>query len=131
MKHYQTIQDNNGKDLFVLVPIAEFEALTGKDKYGFQYDDEDESDLVEIEAEAQDNDGALIPFDVIKIKMAQNVNLLGAWRIYRNLSQIEVAEQTGLTQSAISQMERKESKPQKKTLERFSKLYQCEIDQMY
>lgn len=131
MKHYQTIQDQNGKDLFVLVPIAEFEALTGRDIHGFQYDDEGESDLVEIETEAQDNDGALIPFEVVKLKHGHNVNLLGAWRIYRNLSQIEVAEQTGLTQSAISQMERKESKPQKKTLERFSKLYQCEIEQMY
>ena len=55
----------------------------------------------------------------------QEVSLLAAWRIYRRLSQAEVAKHTGLTQSAISQAERKESKPQKKTREKLAKIYQC------
>lgn len=131
MKQYQTIKDANGKDLFVLLPIAEFEQLTGKDKYGFLYDDESEKNLIEIEYEASDNDTATIPFEVVKIKLAHNTNLLGAWRIYRNLSQQDVAEKLNLSQGAISQMERKDNKPQKKTLERFAKVYNCEVAQMY
>lgn len=131
MKQYQTIQDTNGKDLFVLVPIADFEQLTGADKYGFQYDDETEDDLIELDYEQADNDSVAIPFDVVKIKHTHNVNLLGAWRIYRNLSQQEVADKLGLSQGAISQMERRDNKPQKKTLARFSQIYDCEIEQMY
>ncbi|MBF0785986.1 XRE family transcriptional regulator [Muribacter muris] len=131
MKQYQTIQDSNGKDLFVLVPIADFEQMTGRDSNGFLYDDESDDDLVELDYEPSDNDGATIPFGVVKIKLENNVNLLGAWRIYRNLSQQEVADKLGLSQGAISQMERKDSKPQKKTLARFSSVYDCEIEQMY
>ena len=60
----------------------------------------------------------------------QEVSLLAAWRIYRSLSQAEVAKHTGLTQSAISQAERKESKPQKKTREKLAKIYQCKPEQL-
>ena len=41
-----------------------------------------------------------------------------------------VAEMTGLTQSAISQAERKESKPQKKTREKLAKIYNCLPEQL-
>lgn len=130
MKQYQTIQDTNGKDLFVLVPVAEFEQLTGGDKYGFKFDDESDEQITEIDYEKGADDSVTIPFDVVKLKHKHGVNLLGAWRIYRNLSQQEVAEKTGLSQSAISQAERKDNKPQRKTLERFSALYDCTIEQM-
>lgn len=130
MKQYQTIQDTNGKDLFVLVPVAEFEQLTGGDKYGFKFDDESDEQITEIDYEKGVDDSVTIPFDVVKLKHKHGVNLLGAWRIYRNLSQQEVAEKTGLSQSAISQAERKDNKPQRKTLERFSALYDCTIEQM-
>lgn len=133
IKMNQYIRDEQGKPLFVILPIAEYEKLVGVDEFGFPYDDETEDDLVSLSDDETDNedDGVLIPFEVVKIKLEQNINLLGAWRIYRNLSQYEVAEKTGLTQSAISQMERKESKPQKKTLERFAKVYGCNVEQMY
>lgn len=130
MKQYQTIQDTNGKDLFVLVPVAEFEQLTGGDKYGFKFDDESDEQITEIDYEKGGDDSVTIPFDVVKLKHKHGVNLLGAWRIYRNLSQQEVAEKTGLSQSAISQAERKDNKPQRKTLERFSALYDCTVEQM-
>ena len=41
-----------------------------------------------------------------------------------------VAEMAGLTQSAISQAERKESKPQKKTREKLAKIYNCLPEQL-
>lgn len=127
----QYIQDSNGKDVFVILSIEDFERLKGSDKYGFPLDDETDDELVDIPVEAGDNDDTEIPHDVISIMVDEQVNLLGAWRIYRGLSQYDVAEKTGLTQSAISQMERRDSKPQKKTLERFAKIYQCDVKQMY
>ena len=60
----------------------------------------------------------------------QDVSLLAAWRIYRNLSQQEVAEMTGLTQSAISQAECKDSKPQKKIREKLAKIFDCLPEQL-
>lgn len=130
MKPYQTIKDTNGKDLFVLVPVAEFEELTGTGKYNFPYDDETEQDLVEIEVDNDEFDDVTLPFEVVKIKLEQNINSLGAWRIYRNLSQQEVAEKTGLSQSAISQAERKGSRPQKRTREKLAKIYNCTPEQL-
>ncbi|QNS15314.1 helix-turn-helix domain-containing protein [Mannheimia bovis] len=130
MKPYQTIKDTNGKDLFVLVPVAEFEELTGAGKYNFPYDDETEQDLVEIEVDNDEFDDVTLPFEVVKIKLEQNINSLGAWRIYRNLSQQEVAEKTGLSQSAISQAERKGNRPQKRTREKLAKIYNCTPEQL-
>ncbi|AGQ39780.1 TPA: helix-turn-helix domain-containing protein [Mannheimia haemolytica] len=130
MKPYQTIKDTNGNDLFVLVPVAEFEQLTGDNLYDFPYDDETDDDLVEVEYDKDEFDGVTIPFEVVKIKLEQNINNLGAWRIYRNLSQQEVAEKTGLSQSAISQAERKGNRPQKRTREKLAKIYGCTPEQL-
>lgn len=76
-----------------------------------------------------DNDNETIPHEVVSLSIDNDVSLLGAWRIYRGLSQKEVANKTGLTQSAISQMENKGSKPQMKTLERLAKIYKCRVSQ--
>ncbi|GAB1666542.1 TPA: helix-turn-helix domain-containing protein [Mannheimia haemolytica] len=130
MKPYQTIKDTNGNDLFVLVPVEEFEQLTGGNLYGFPYDDETDDDLVEVEYDKDEFDNVTIPFEVVKIKLEQNINSLGAWRIYRNLSQQEVAEKTGLSQSAISQAERKGNRPQKRTREKLAKIYGCTPEQL-
>lgn len=129
----QYIRDEQGKPLFVILPIAEYEKLMNDelDEYGFPYDDESDEDLIAVEYEADDNDMATIPHEVVSIAVDKKVNLLGAWRIYRRLSQYDVAEKTGLTQGAISQMEHRNNKPQKKTLERFAKIYDCKVEQMY
>lgn len=84
-----------------------------------------------ITVEKGDNDDETIPHEVVSISIEHDISLLGAWRVYRGLSQAEVAKQTGLTQSAISQMESKESKPQMKTLERLARVYNCRSTQLY
>lgn len=130
MKQYQTIKDHNGKDLFVLVPVAEFEQITGGDKYGFPLDDETDEDLTEITSESDEFDDITFPAEIAFIMIEKDVNSLGAWRIYRNLSQQEVAEKTGLSQSAISQAERKGNRPQKRTREKLAKIYGCTPEQL-
>ncbi|MGX2985767.1 helix-turn-helix domain-containing protein [Ursidibacter sp. B-7004-1] len=88
--------------------------------------EEEQEQWEEIEVEASETDNSeTIPNEIVNIMIDEDVSLLAAWRIYRKLSQYDVAEKTGLTQSAISQAERKESKPQKKTLERLAKIYDC------
>lgn len=125
--NHRYINNEQGTPEFIILPIAEYEELLSK---SLPYDDEDESEWEEIPVEKGENDDALIPHDVVSIMIDEDVSLLAAWRIYRNLSQQEVAERTGLTQSAISQMERAESKPQKKTREKLARIYQCLPEQL-
>lgn len=130
MNNLQYIRDNDGKALFVILPIAEYKKLADVDQYGFSVV-EDEEELIAIGYDSESNDNATIPFEVVRLKHENNVNLLGAWRIYRGLSQQEVADKLGISQGAISQMERPDNKPQKKTLERFATIYQSQVEQMY
>lgn len=131
MNNLQYIRDNSGKPLYVILPIAEFEKLVEVDEYGFRIEEDDSEEWQDVPYEKDDNDAVTIPFDVVKIKHENNINLLGAWRIYRGLSQKDVAVKVGITQGAISQMEQPDNKPQKKTLEKFAAIYECEVEQMY
>ncbi len=76
------------------------------------------------------NDNETIPHEVVTIMLDEDISLLAAWRIYRSLSQAEVANKTGLTQSSISQAEKKGSKPHLKTCERLASIYDCKPSQL-
>lgn len=126
----QYILNEQGKPLFVVLPIEEYNQLQ-EYKTLCTTDDDEEEGWSAIAVEEGDNDDETIPHEVVSISIEHDISLLGAWRVYRGLSQAEVAKQTGLTQSAISQMESKESKPQMKTLERLAKVYNCRPTQLY
>lgn len=125
--NHRYINNSQGQPEFVILPIAEYEDLIMK---ASPFDDENAEEWENIPIEASEDGDELIPNDVVNIMFEQEVSLLAAWRIYRSLSQAEVAKHTGLTQSAISQAERKESKPQKKTREKLAKIYQCKPEQL-
>lgn len=125
MSNVQYIKNPQGNAEFVVLPVADYEELLSKAE---AYNDENEWEDIDIIED--ENDNATIPNEIVWIMAERNVNSLGAWRIYRNLSQQEVADRTGLTQSAISQAERRESKPQKKTREKLAKIYQCLPEQL-
>ena len=57
------------------------------------------------------------PHDVIGFQL-QGFTLIAAWRKYKKLSQEQLADQLGISQSAMAQIENRESKPQSKTFER-------------
>lgn len=116
----QYIYDDAGNPQFVVLPVAEYEKLLS----------DAEENWESIPVEAGENDDETVPSEVVNIMIEQEVSLQAAWRIHRGLSQYEVAALLGTTQSAISQLERVESKPQKKTRERLAKLYQCRPEQL-
>lgn len=117
----QFIRDEKGNPQFVVLPIEEFKRLSALDE---------DLLLEDVPYQADEHDNETIPNEVVDIMFDQDISLLAAWRIYRGLSQYEVAEQTGLTQSAISQAEKKGSKPQSKTCERLAKVYNCKPEQL-
>lgn len=129
MSDLQYIKDQNGKPLFVILPIEQFQEMELLSRFAIESEDEAE-EWQEIAVETSENDGAPIPNEIVNIMFDEDVSILAAWRIYRRLSQYDVAQQTGLTQSAISQAERKDSKPQRKTLERLAKIYECQPEQL-
>lgn len=115
------ITDSEGNRRAAIVPIELFEKLVN------------ETDLPEfwepIPYEAGKNDDALIPFDVVKIKNRKDVTLQAAWRIYRKLTQKQVADAMGITQASVSAMEKSE-KPRDFNLAKLAALYDCTPEQL-
>lgn len=117
---YQYVNDAQGKPLYVLVPVADFEELIADDERFWE----------DIPTESDEFDHVTVPHEVVEIEIEKDVSLMAAWRIHCGLTQAEAAEKAGITQAALSQIERKGSRPQAKTRELFAKIYDCEPDQL-
>lgn len=118
MAKLQYIHDEAGEPQFVVLPIAEYQQLISNAKYD------------DIPYVADHDDDQTIPNEVVQIMVNDGVSLLAAWRIYRGFSQYEIAELLGTTQSAVSQWEAVDSRPQKKTREKLAEIYKCRAGQM-
>lgn len=101
----QYINDTNGEPQFVVLPIEEFKRLTALD---------DDLIFQDVPYQSDHTDNETVPNEVINIMFDQDLSLLAAWRVYRGLSQYDVAVKTGLTQSSISQAEKKDLNHNKK-----------------
>ncbi|MDC9590722.1 helix-turn-helix transcriptional regulator [Xenorhabdus sp. XENO-10] len=121
MAGIQFITDENGNKQAVVLPIEEYERLLAAV-------DCDE-DYVSIPYIKGSNDDETIPHEVISIMVDEGITLHAAWRMYRGISQTEVAEKLGITQAAISQFEKSE-RPRQATLEKLAALYGCRSTQL-
>ncbi|HAU2959060.1 TPA: helix-turn-helix transcriptional regulator [Salmonella enterica subsp. diarizonae] len=115
------ITDEKGTKKGVILPINEYERLINEA-------DRDE-DYESVPYEAGEHDDETIPHDVVSIMVDEDVSLLAAWRIYRRMTQKEVADLLGIKQSAVSQFERVET-PRKATLEKLAEIYDCRTGQL-
>jgi DNA-binding XRE family transcriptional regulator len=73
---------------------------------------------------------ALIPHEIVELLIEKEFNLLKAWRKHLGFTQKEVAERAGITQSALSQMERMETNHRTATLEKLAKAMGIETSQL-
>lgn len=122
-----TLRDDNGKTQYVVIPYHEYFRMCSQMA---EIDDETDDDLEDIEVEHDSLDDVELPGDVCSIMTWQNVSLQAAWRILRGLSQQEVAEKLGISQSAVSQLEALDSRPQKRTREKLAAIYGCKQEQI-
>jgi DNA-binding XRE family transcriptional regulator len=76
----QMINGADGKPAFVVIPYAQYVAQYGKD-----------------------ND--LIPHEIVRRALADDVPPIRAWREHLGVTQIEMAERLGVSQSAYAQQE--------------------------
>jgi DNA-binding XRE family transcriptional regulator len=85
--------------------------------------------LESIQLFTDEHDDVLIPNEVVEIMLSKDVTIQAAWRIYRGLTQTDVAEKLGIKQAAVSQFEKSEN-PRKDNIERLAQLYQCKVEQL-
>jgi DNA-binding Xre family transcriptional regulator len=65
-------------------------------------------------------DDEYIPHEVVGLIVKKGYNTAKAWRIHLGLTQKEVAEKAGITQSALSQMESSDNEMRTATLEKIA-----------
>ncbi|KAF1053663.1 MAG: hypothetical protein GAK43_01285 [Stenotrophomonas maltophilia] len=99
----QIINDAEGKPAFVVIPYADYVA---QQRLGEN----------------------LIPHDVIS-RMVEGATAIRAWREHLGLTQAEVAQRLGVTQSAYAQQEAA-NRPRKATRERFAKVLGIATEQL-
>ncbi|MFK0571070.1 helix-turn-helix domain-containing protein [Endozoicomonas sp.] len=69
------------------------------------------------------------PHEVVGYQL-QGLSLIAAWRKYRKLSQEQLANRMGISQSAVAQMENPGSKTKKQTLERVARVLEIAVRQL-
>jgi len=121
MANIQFITDSRGQRISAVVPIELFEKLTR---------DSDIAELYEpVQNETGTSDDVRYPNEVINILSEKGCTMQAAWRVYRGLTQKQVAEALGIKQSTVSEFEKSE-RPRKDNLERLATLYKCSPEQL-
>ncbi|EKN4689533.1 helix-turn-helix transcriptional regulator [Yersinia ruckeri] len=118
----QIINDRNGQPEYAVVPYEMYLRLCAES---------DADELYEsIPYQSDEHDDVTIPNEVVGIQINQDLSLLAAWRVYRGMSQNDVADKLGITQAAVSQLESTGSRPQRRTREKLAALYNCKPEQL-
>jgi DNA-binding XRE family transcriptional regulator len=71
-----------------------------------------------------------IPHEVVGLVIKKDMNLVKAWRIHLGLTQKEVAKRAGISQAALSQMERNDNRLRTATLEKLAEAMDLSIEQL-
>lgn len=118
----QIINDRNGQPEYAVVPYEMYLRMCAESDVDELYES--------IPYEADEHDDVTIPNEVVGIQINMDSSLLAAWRVYRGMSQKDVADKLGITQAAVSQLESAGSKPQRRTREKLAALYDCKPEQL-
>jgi DNA-binding XRE family transcriptional regulator len=71
-----------------------------------------------------------IPHEVVGLVVKKGMNLIKAWRAYLGMTQAEVAKKAGISQAALSQMEKSENKLRTATLEKLARVMDLSVEQL-
>ncbi len=77
-----------------------------------------------------EKDDDYIPHEVVGLMVKQGYNTVKAWRIHLGLTQKEVAQRAGITQSALSQMESSDNEMRTATLEKLAAAMGVSVGQL-
>lgn len=93
------IIEENGKPAFAVIPYVKF---------------------IEMKRCLENPAEALVPHEVVKMNIIDGVSMIKAWRKYLGMTQAELAGKAGISQAALSQMEKPETVPQAATLKKIA-----------
>ena len=71
-----------------------------------------------------------IPNEVVGLIVKKGMNLVKAWRTHLGLTQKEVAKRAGITQAAVSQMEKTDNELRTATLEKLADAMGVSVEQL-
>lgn len=103
------IINQNGKPAFAVVPYDQYLTLINQPM--------DDADI-------------LIPHGVVELTILNELSLIAAWRSYKGFSQSTLATMCGMSQSGIAQIEKIDSKPQAKTLQKIATALDVNVNQL-
>jgi DNA-binding XRE family transcriptional regulator len=112
----QFIKTPEGGELVVL-PRAEYDALLAAAREA----QEDAADVVAYDSAKADFEGSAVLPAQVSAAFLKGDSLLRAWRKYRGLTQVELAERAGIAQSFLSALEARERKGSPQVLERLAR----------
>lgn len=117
----QYIKDSTGTPVYVVLPIDEYHQLI---------ENNNNTVWVDVPYNSDEFDEVTHPHEIIEIMLEKNISCMAAWRVFRGLTQAQAAQKAGITQAALSQIEKKGTKPHVKTREQFALIYDCSPDQL-
>lgn len=71
-----------------------------------------------------------IPHEVVGLVVKKGMSLVKAWRAYLGMTQTEVAKKAGISQAALSQIEKSENKLRTATLEKLARVMDLSVEQL-
>lgn len=108
-ENVQTIMEN-GKPAFAVIPYDQYKLICKKiDSFELQEDE--------------------VPHELVGLILEKSYNPVKAWRVYLRMSQSEAAKKIGISQAALSQIEKTEHN-QKATLQKIAKAYGIHVGQL-
>jgi DNA-binding XRE family transcriptional regulator len=97
--------EQNGKPAFVVIPYDDYIKLLP-------------------------TEDVAIPHEVVGLVVKKGMNLVKAWRTYLGMTQSEVAKKAGISQAALSQMEKTDNPLRVATLEKLAIALGLSIEQL-
>lgn len=71
-----------------------------------------------------------VPHEVVGLVIKKGYNLIKAWRVHLGMTQKQVSAKAGITQAALSQMEKSEQKNRTATLEKLALAMGLSVEQL-
>ena len=112
----------DGEPLFAVVPIDLFNDLIGTEKDG--------RSIEEIRQAVESGEEETFPDDFVG-RLIETDYPMREWRLYRGLTQAELAKAAGTSQAAIALIESGKRNPTIETARKFADALGCEIDDLF
>ena len=116
--------EKDGSPVFAVLPYDEYQALMDRlEKLS------DAEEAGRILAAIQSGEEETFPLEIID-KLLSDEAPARIWREYRGLTQQEVAEQVGVTKSALSMIENGKRQPSVDLLRKLAACFHCDLDDL-